>query len=108
MIYAMWNGGNGYGPSDLITDLEGFASMTAVRRALVARRDEGDTWRQGFEFVNREDEMVYCPCVDDTSSFWVWLAADGSAPDDGNVYVPEYPDVVVEFGPRGGAVVTPA
>lgn len=102
MVYAMWNGGNGYGPSDLVTDLEGFGSLADVRAALRSRRDRGYGWRQEFVFVNRDAEYVYTPCVEDDSSIWVWLVADEV---DGVVCVPEYPDRVVSFGPRGGVRV---
>jgi hypothetical protein len=105
MIYAMWFGGTGYAHGDLVEDLESFPSLAAAKAALVERRDRGYGFMQDFEFVNQKPVSCYCPCVEDDSSMWVWLAADE---DDGKVYVPEYPDRVIEFGPRGGVVVTAA
>jgi len=104
-IYGIWNGGSGYSPSDLTTDLERFGSVTAARHALRSRRDHGYLWRQDFDFVNREAEAVHTPCVEDDSTIWLFLGGDE---DDGIVYVPEYPDLIVEFGPRDGVRVTPA
>jgi hypothetical protein len=102
MIWALWNGGSGYGPSDLVSDLESFASLEDARQALRSRRDYGYGFRQSFEFVNRDPESVFTPCVEDDSSMWVWFGADVV---DGVTYVPEYPDRVVSFGPRGGVRV---
>jgi hypothetical protein len=104
-IYGIWNGGTGYGPSDLTSDLERFDSVTAARHALRDRRDSGHGWKQDFDFANREAESVYCPCVEDDSSIWLFLGTDEI---DGEIVAPEYPDLIVEFGPRGAPVVTPA
>lgn len=103
MIYALWFGGSGYSAGDMVEDLESFPSLAAAKAALSERRDRGYTFRQDFEFVNREAESVYCPCVEDDSRMWCWRAADII---DGVTYVPDYPDYVIEFGPRGGVNVT--
>jgi len=105
MIYALWFGGVGYAPGDMVEDLESFPSLAAAKAALSERYARGYSFRQDFEFVNREPESVYCPCVEDDSRMWVWLAADEV---DGVTYVPEYPDRIIEFGPRGGVNVTAA
>jgi len=105
MVYGIWNGGCGYAPSDRERDLEQFESVTAARHVLRERRDNGYGWKQHFEFVNREAEAYHCPCVEDDSSIHLFLAADEV---DGAVYVGDYPDLIIEFGPRGGVVVTPA
>lgn len=105
MIYALWFGGSGYAPGDMVQDLESFPSLAAAKAALVNRERYGCSFRQGFQFVNREAEQYLCPCVEGGSSMWVWRGADEV---DGITYVPDYPDNVVEFGPRGGVRVVAA
>lgn len=102
MIYAVWYGGSSYGPSDTEHDLEAFTSLEEARRALNSRRGRGAIWVQDFDFVNREPQSVYCPCVED-SSMHVWFAADEA--DGGRMIVADYPDRILTFGPRGGVVV---
>lgn len=105
MIYALWFGGSGYAPGDMVRDLESFPSLAAAKAALIDRERNGYSFRQNFEFVNKDPESVLCPCVDEGSSMWVWRGADEV---DGITYVPDYPDNVVEFGPRGGVRVVAA
>ena len=99
MIFARWFGGSGYSHGDPVDDLEVFPSMAAAVAALRERRDQGYSFRCSFEFANREPEDVFTPCVEDDSSMWLWFSAHK---DDGIVTVPDYPDRVVSFGPRGG------
>lgn len=99
-VYAIWEGGYGnYAPSDIVNDLEAFDSIEAAKSALKARLGRGYSYLQSFEFVNRDAERVYCPCVGDDTRMLLWSAADT---DDGVVYVPECPDRVLTVGPRGG------
>jgi len=106
-IYGIWNGGTGYGPSDLTDDLERFDGVNAARHALRDRRDNGYGFRQDFDFVNRDAESVYCPCVENDTSLWLWLKAVEL--DDGTLLVPEYPDLIVDFREDGtGPRVEPA
>lgn len=103
MIYAMWFGGCGYSAGDMVKDLESFPSLAAAKAALDDRRRNGYSFFQRFELVNRDAESVLCPCIEDDSCMWCWKAADVV---DGATHVPDYPDWVLEFGPRGGILVT--
>ena len=100
-IFVVWNGGSGYGPSDRVDDLEVHYSISAAASALIQRRRYGYSQKQHFPFVNRDSEYVFTPCVEDDSSMWCWFTArDGN--NDGELHVPDYPDFILEFGPRGG------
>jgi len=106
-VYGLWYGGCGYGHGDPISDLEQFTTIAAAREALADRYNSNGLRKVEFDFINRDTEYVYCPCVERESSIWLWLGANLDL-DTGNVFVPEYPDRIIEFGPRGGVVVTPA
>ncbi len=105
MVYGIWYGGTGYGHGDRERYVECFDSVTSARHALRERRDGGYGRKQDFHYANREAESLYCPCVEDDSSIHLFLAADVV---DDVVHVPEYPDLIVEFGPRGGVQVNVA
>ena len=97
----MWYGGSGYGPSDPVEHLEEFDSIAAAKSALWSRRDYGYSYLQEFNYVNRENERVYCPCVEDDSTMWLYFAAD-TDPYTGDVYVTDNgPDRILFFGARG-------
>lgn len=109
-IMGAWFGGGGnYSPPDTqLTgrDLETFSSVAAARRALSDRRESNGKRMVTFAYVNRAEERCYVPCVDADSELWLWFGWD--VDDNGTTWVPDYPDAIVSFGPRGGVVVGPA
>jgi hypothetical protein len=106
-VYGLWYGGSGYSHGDLTTDLERFHSIAAACEALSDRYNSNGHRKVEFDFANRDTEYVYCPCVERESSIWLWTGANLDL-DTGAIFVPEYPDRIIEFGPRGGVRVTPA
>lgn len=102
MIYGLWNGGTGYASSDLVNDLERFCSIGEAKNSLYERERNGGFFLQFFPYVNRGHVVCATPCVEKDSSLWIWGAADTI---DGTVLVPEYPDRIISFGPRGGVRV---
>lgn len=101
-VYGVWRGGLNYGASDVETDLETFASLADAIAAMRSRERSGHHFRQSFAFVNRPPEDVYCPCVGRDSSLWIWRGAHDSDNVDHSTRVPDYPDCIISFGPRGG------
>ncbi len=96
-VYALWYGGASYAHST-DDDLEKFPSIGAAVTALDDRHRLGYSFRQSFNFVNREPESSYTPCVEDDSEIWLFL-------EDPTGDVDLYPDRIVRFGPRGGTIV---
>jgi hypothetical protein len=82
--YALWHGGSSYAAPSIPDDLEAFDSIREARAAFNARRD----WDP------------YYPCVEG-SSMWLYFSDPTDDPD-------PYPDRVLEEGPRGGLVESPA
>ncbi|MFL1427534.1 MULTISPECIES: hypothetical protein [unclassified Nocardiopsis] len=95
MWYGLWFGGCGYSPSDPLEDIEKFPTLNAARDALRDRFRDGASWRQEFEFVNRDPEKVFTPAVSEDSEILLFATPDGDA----------YPDQRVYFGPLGGVRV---
>jgi len=96
-VYAMWWGGSGYAQSD-DQDIETFPSLFQAQRALEDRKRFGYSYRQHFEFINREPEDTLCPCVEDDSEIWIFYQNPTGWGD-------KYPDRIIKFGARGGVVV---
>lgn len=90
--YGVWHGGNGYGLSDIETDMEQFGSLVDARGALYDRCWEGSSCNR-FEYVNREPENVMTPAVGDDTCIHLYATPDTD---------PALPDRCVHFGPRGG------
>jgi len=89
--WMLWHGGSSYGVGTIPEDVESFDSLQDALHEFQAREEGWNT---------------YYPCVSDETpenggaSAWLWFAfPEGSDP---------YPDRVVEFGPRGGLVVSNA
>jgi hypothetical protein len=95
-VFAQWYGGCSYvwGDDD---DIERFDSIAAAKVALDNRHSLGYSFRQHFEFVNREPESSFCPVVGEDSELWLFFADPTG---DGD----KYPDRIVKFGPRGGVI----
>ncbi|GAB3726758.1 hypothetical protein GCM10027590_32310 [Nocardiopsis nanhaiensis] len=94
--YGLWHSGNGYGLTDPESDMEQFSSLQAAKDALAARYHLGYSFRQRFQFVNREPESVLTPVVGSDSCLHLFASPDSD---------PALPDRHVYFGPRGGVRV---
>lgn len=92
-VTMFWYGGSTYGMFDVHSerDAEVFSSLRDAKRAFGSRTSDD-----------------YYQCVDDDTtehggpSAWLFLGAEHP------VIGQEYPDLVMEFGPRGGVVVRSA
>ena len=93
MIYALWNGGPSYAPSDMNT-LETFASVREAKDALLSRERRGYCWPQEFKFADGETHNNFTPCVQD-SSMDLYLY-------DPREVIDPYPDRRLTIGPHGG------
>ncbi len=96
-VYALWHGGASYAHST-DQDVEKFPSIGAAVTALDDRHRLGYSFRQSFNFVNREPEHRYCPGVEDDSEMSIFLEDPTGYPD-------AYPDRLVRFGPHGCTIV---
>lgn len=103
---GIWYGGTGYGHSEA-TDAEAFESIAEAVEELRARyAGHGD-----FAYLYRERETwVGTPGVDRDSSFYLYRVDAGTDLGELREYLERdaYPDIVVEFGPRGGVRYSPA
>jgi hypothetical protein len=93
--YGVWHGGNGYALSELGNELERFGSIESAKEALSDRYHSGYSWRQKFDYVNRDPESVLTPAVGEDSCIHLFASPDCL----------DYPDRCVRFGPRGGVRV---
>lgn len=91
--YGLWYGGNGYALSDVELDMERFDSLQEAKDALNDRYHDGYSFRQPFDYVNREPEKVLTPAVGADSCIHLFATSDGD---------PALPDRHVYFGPQGG------
>lgn len=94
-FFAVWSGGNGYSCGiDNEDELESFESLSDIEHALSERYESNGIRKVDFNYVNREKEFVYTPCVDDSSMFYVW---DDAHYEDGVYSVGDEWDHTVEF-----------
>ena len=87
--WMMWHGGSSYGAGTIPDDLETFDSIA----------DAVSAFRSRAEIFDPYYPCVYSDTVEDGGpSAWLFLAfPDGRDP---------YPDRVIEYGPRGGCIVS--
>lgn len=100
-VWAYWTGGSSYANWEIDKDLETFRSLTAAKNAFEDRWSHGYSFSMKCEYVNRPAESNLMPCVDENSYMWVYFA-DPTGKED------QYPDRIIEFGPKGGIQVNPA
>lgn len=102
-VFGIWHGGSSYahGGSD---DVEMFTSMSDAMNEFRNRAEHG---RGTFAYVNRPECITGTPAVDRTTAehggptLWLYFRNPTGERD-------AYPDRVVEYGTRGGIVVTEA
>lgn len=87
-VFGLWWGGSSYGPGELATDGERFDSIDAAKSALIARYHDGYSFRQTFNYINREPVDVLCPAVSEDCEIVLVLAL----PEDGD-FSDVYPDL---------------
>lgn len=88
--WMLWHGGASYAHGEIPRDLEHFDSLRELRDAFARR-----LWDSYYPCVSDE------PAEDGGPSGYVYLRDPSDECD-------PYPDRIIEFGPRGGVVVTPA
>lgn len=89
--YGFWYGGTSYSADWKEDDLETFRSLREAKGIFRSRLS---------------NDVGYTPCVD--SSAELWLFSDRARALAGLRDGTLYPDLLVQVGPRGGVVVTPA
>lgn len=94
-VYGLWHGGPGYSNADPKSDVERFDSVDAARNALSDRYTCGHTWKQDFDFVNRDRESVFTPAVSEEAEIVLYA----SLPEDENGvdFTDVYPDFIVKL-----------
>lgn len=105
---GLWHGGVNYG-APTAEDAELFGSIREAEEALRERRNSNGKYDTRFRYVFRDGEYTRTPNAHEGNSGYLWLKwAHESWADDleGLRILLEhgdlYPDVVLEFGPRGG------
>lgn len=83
MIYGIWHGGHGHGPTDLERDVERFDTIEDAERALLDRYQDQFS-RHHFQYANRGCANVFTPDVGEDTYMDVYLALDV---EDGTVLV---------------------
>lgn len=88
-VFGLWYGGSSYTGGDFVENLEMFNSVDDAIIACQERMDRGHVWVQEFDYLNRDSEKVLTPCVDETSTMYVYLSdpTDDSDP---------YPDFIIQ------------
>lgn len=107
---GMWHGGASYG-APYAEDAEWFRSIGEAIGAVRERRNDGAWCRVWFRYVFRANDCTLTPCAHDgnSGSLVLFRVSPEMTPDDiREMCETGYPDRIVEFGPRGGIVVSPA
>jgi hypothetical protein len=89
-VWMLWHGGSSYASPRMPEDLERFDSIAEAKRSFDARADSSATF---YPCVERE------PSEDGGQSAWLYFYDPSGVRD-------PYPDRILEYGPRGGLMVS--
>jgi hypothetical protein len=93
-VFATWHGGSGYSIGTIDDDLESFPSIALARETFRERANTSGAAYLNTYYVNRENESVRFPAVDETTTMDVFLYDPRTGGDS--------PDFRLVLGPRGG------
>lgn len=100
-IFAVWYGGSSYSGGDFTDSIEMFNSVDEAISACQSRVVSGHWSPQEFDFLNRDNEKVLTPCVDETSFMHVFKSDPTGSHD-------PCPDFLIEMDEDDEFGVSPA